>query len=121
MNQKFIRPYGGQTYTVAEGAELLAELDARTASSQNGYNSIDELATQLKDVIQGLELKRIKIEGENFTYIPIKGSDGLQFSQGDLALDGWITQTKYAKILSYKGAGDPELFASWNEVETIGE
>lgn len=48
MEQKPIRPYDGQEYTIEEAAEWLQELDDRTSSDNEGYNSIEELSTKLK-------------------------------------------------------------------------
>jgi hypothetical protein len=48
MIQKNIRDWGGIPYTNAEADELTQELNDRTASSQDGYNSVDELATKVK-------------------------------------------------------------------------
>ena len=48
MEQKDLRAYNDTEFTTEEAAEWHAEFDARTKSSQVGYNSIDELATKVK-------------------------------------------------------------------------
>jgi hypothetical protein len=48
MEQKPIREYNGQTYSIEEGAELIKELDDRTRNDEDGYNSIAELAAHVK-------------------------------------------------------------------------
>ena len=59
MIQKTIRPYGGVQFSVAEGAELIEELNDRTASDQAGYNSTDEIATKMKLVETGKQEKLV--------------------------------------------------------------
>jgi len=54
MVQKNIRRHNGTTFTVAEAAGWLKELDDRTKSSQSGYNSIDELADESKKSVKKL-------------------------------------------------------------------
>lgn len=51
MEQKPIREYNGQTYSIEEGAELIKELDDRTRHDEDGYNSIAELAGHAKTEI----------------------------------------------------------------------
>lgn len=63
--------------------------------------------------------KTIIIEGIEFEYKPILGNDGSSVLTGDLAINNWKNQTKYAKILEYT-TGDPSSFDSWREVEVIG-
>ncbi len=48
MNQQEIREYGGVTFGVQEGADLVEELNKRTEHSEDGYNSIAEVGTKLK-------------------------------------------------------------------------
>lgn len=66
----------------------------------------------------GAENPKISIEGNLFWYHPIMGNDGDGFEVGDLAINGWISQNKWGKVLSYNG-GDPTLFSGWDEIETI--
>lgn len=66
----------------------------------------------------GAENPKISIEGNLFWYHPIMGNDGESFEVGDMAINGWISQNKWGKILSYNG-GDPTLFSGWDEIETI--
>ncbi|HIB37989.1 hypothetical protein [Mesonia sp.] len=47
MEQQNIREHNGVTFSVEEAAAWLLELDRRTKSSQNGRNSIDELASAI--------------------------------------------------------------------------
>jgi len=69
MIQQFIRPYNNQTFSVPEAAAWLAELDKRTKSNQNGYNSISELADRVQELLPaGINLGTMGlnyIEGEN--------------------------------------------------------
>ena len=48
MEQKNIREFGGTQYTKEEGAALIKELDDRTKSDDEGYNSIADLAERVK-------------------------------------------------------------------------
>lgn len=63
MTQKDIRPWDGNSYTNSEGAELIKELNDRTESSQLGYNSMDELATKVKDNFEKLEGFDVTLDG----------------------------------------------------------
>ena len=60
MIQKNIRDWGGVPYTNAEADELTQELNDRTASSQAGYNSVNELATKMKSAETNINLKEDK-------------------------------------------------------------
>lgn len=62
---------------------------------------------------------KIKINGNDFSYIPIVGNDGSSFQAGDIAKDGWLSQTSFGKLLTYKGSGDPTLSENWNIIESI--
>lgn len=62
---------------------------------------------------------QISIEGNLFWYKPIMGNNGESFEVGDLAIDGWISQNRFGKVLSYNG-GDPSLFSGWDIIESIG-
>ena|SRR5690606_12792579 len=62
---------------------------------------------------------KISIEGNLFWYHPIIGNDGSGFEVGDLAINGWISQNVWGKVLSYNG-GDPSLFSGWDIIESIG-
>src|SRR5690554_5309539 len=56
MAQNNIRPYGGNQYTEQETSDFIDEVKNRTDSAQEGYDTIDKLATKLKDAetdIQG--------------------------------------------------------------------
>ena len=50
--------------------------------------------------------------------MPIVGNDGSSFKAGDLAINGWINQTTYGKILSYV-SGDATEVGSWEIIEQI--
>lgn len=52
MEQKVIRDYNNQQYNIQEGAEIIKELDDRTKSDVDGYNSIGEVGTKLKEHIE---------------------------------------------------------------------
>jgi hypothetical protein len=60
MNQSNIRDWGGVPYTNAEADALTQELNDRTASSQTGYNSVDELATKVKAAETNIDAKEDK-------------------------------------------------------------
>lgn len=64
-------------------------------------------------------VKGVKIEGNRFDYRPNTGNDGSSFQQGDLALNGWISQNEFGKLLSYSGSGDASLFKNWDIIESI--
>lgn len=67
----------------------------------------------------GISTNYIKIEGNVFEYRPIIGNNGSSFVIGDLALNGWISQNSFGKILSYNG-GNAALFSGWDVIESIG-
>ena len=50
MEQQDIREYNNQRYSKAEGAALIKELDDRTKSPDNGYNSIAELGSKVQSI-----------------------------------------------------------------------
>lgn len=52
MEQQNIRDYNDETYSVSEGAALIKELNDRTRHDDNGYNSIEELGTKVKTLLQ---------------------------------------------------------------------
>src|SRR5690554_3626539 len=54
MAQNNIRPYGGKKYTEQETSDFIDEVKNRTDSAQNGYDSIDDLATKVKTVETGV-------------------------------------------------------------------
>lgn len=61
----------------------------------------------------------IEIEGNRFDYRPNTGNDGSSFQAGDIALNGWISQNEFGKLLSYSGSGDASLFKNWDIIESI--
>src|SRR5690554_8154179 len=48
MRQQDIRPYGGRQYSVEEGAKIIEELDRRTKSGDEEYNSMQVLGERVK-------------------------------------------------------------------------
>ncbi len=48
MNQKTIREHNGTAFSVPEAVEWLKELDDRTKSNEDGYNSINELVPKVQ-------------------------------------------------------------------------
>lgn len=71
-----------------------------------------------KDITGGGAINYIQIEGNSFEYKPITSNDGSDFEIGDLALNGWINENEFGKILAYTG-GNPELFESWEVIESV--
>lgn len=65
----------------------------------------------------GQPKNKIRIEGRSFTYIPHATNSTGGFQNGDLALDGWVDDTTFGKILKYNG-GNPSLFSGWDLVES---
>ena len=59
--------------------------------------------------------RTISIEGNEFLYLPIKGSDGSTFQAGDLIFNGWRDQNTLWGKASYV-SGDGALFSSWTLV-----
>ena len=49
MEQKEFKPYDGSPWSIDEGSKMQQEWNDRTQSSQDGYNSIDELASKVKN------------------------------------------------------------------------
>ncbi|QQV91589.1 hypothetical protein Peternella1_53 [Winogradskyella phage Peternella_1] len=52
MDQNDIRDFNNETYTVPEGAAIVKELDNRTKHGEDGYNSIAELGTKVKQLYE---------------------------------------------------------------------
>jgi hypothetical protein len=50
MTQQNIRDYNNTQYSIAEGAAIISELNARTSHAINGYNSIAELGVKVKAI-----------------------------------------------------------------------
>lgn len=73
---------------------------------------------KISNWVQSNAAEYILIEGNRFRYEPIIGGTPGNFQLGDLALNGWISQNKWGKILSYSG-GNPALFTSWDVLEEI--
>lgn len=76
----------------------------------------DVLTVQIS--VQHKQKNTIYIEGNPFEHVPIVGNDGSSFEAGDLAINGWINQTTYGKILSYV-SGDATQVGSWEIIEQI--
>jgi hypothetical protein len=64
----------------------------------------------------------LEIGGSFFDYRPIKGNDGSTRQLGDVALNGWISQNVFAKMLIYKGVagGRGASLNDWSIKEKIG-
>ena len=81
MNQKHIRYFNDKEFSIAEAALWHKEFNDRTKSNQKGYNSIDELATQLKTLETGTSLlinkKVLTLEYKFGHYYTIKQNDNL--------------------------------------------
>lgn len=95
--------FGNPTYDIIEGDN----------KSQHDFNKA--AASLIKSLAAG---SRFEIQGSTFEYRPILGNDGTSFQIGDLALNGWLAQNRFGKILSYNG-GDATLFTGWDIVESI--
>lgn len=80
MIQKTIRAFNDTTFTPTEAAEWLQELVDRTKSSQEGYNSIDELAS----LVKLLELATQALQN---------GEAGEVFADRAAATTAWTTRT----------------------------
>lgn len=52
MVQKDIRDFNSVQYSTEESAEMLKELLDRTVSDKDGYNSIDELAIKVNNLVK---------------------------------------------------------------------
>ncbi len=51
MIQEDIRDFNNQTYSVPEGAAIVEELNARTKHDDEDFNSIQQIGTALKDLL----------------------------------------------------------------------
>ena len=120
-------------YNTTKGTFIYAyPIEENAFTSANGYTqiSIEPLPTAtiaVNDILQvfpafvyegGAKSDKITINGNQFTYKPIMGNDGTSFQSGDLALNGWISQNEFGKVLSYN-SGDGTLITSWNIIESI--
>lgn len=52
MDQQDIREYNGQRYSLGEGAAIIKELDDRTRYDQPGYNSVAEIGSKVKTLVE---------------------------------------------------------------------
>lgn len=52
MDQQDIREYNGQRYSPGEGAAIIKELDDRTRYDQPGYNSVAEIGSKVKTLVE---------------------------------------------------------------------
>lgn len=62
--------------------------------------------------------EKILIGGNSFTYKKLPNS-ALGFTVGDIAVNGWISQTEFGLVLSLNNAASPELLASWDIINKI--
>ena len=64
------------------------------------------------------KIKTILIEGNPFQYVPVSGSDGSEFKQGDIALNG---RGKYGSLwlVAFYKSGNPKSYSSWNPTQLI--
>jgi hypothetical protein len=69
MEQKNIREFGGNQYTKEEGAALIKELNDRTVSDDEGYNSIADLAERVKYFSKGV------LTGSQYVFVAGNGTD----------------------------------------------
>lgn len=60
----------------------------------------------------------IQINGNLFEYRKRPSNPGFVIVAGDVALNGWITDSRFGKILTYR-SGDPTEIASWDVLEEI--
>lgn len=52
MDQQNIREYNGQRYSPTEGAAIIKQLDDRTRYDQSGYNSVAEIGSKVKTLVE---------------------------------------------------------------------
>ncbi|MBU2923063.1 LamG domain-containing protein [Winogradskyella psychrotolerans] len=52
MNQNDIRDFNNETYTVPEGAAIVKELNDRTKHDEDGYNSMAEIGSKVKQLYE---------------------------------------------------------------------
>ena len=76
MVQKNIRDWDGIPYTNVEANELTQELNDRTVSPQEGYNSVDELASKMKSAETNINLKEDKSDKGTANGYAELGADG---------------------------------------------
>ena len=91
MEQKTIRPWNNDQYSAVEGAELIKELDDRTKSDLEGYNSIAELAAKVKGLEEGGGVGILRKEG----YRWIKGEDNTDLEEWEAGDEGIGVGTFY--------------------------
>ena len=64
------------------------------------------------------EERYVIIEGNRFRYIPLPSNNTETIVAGDVASDGWISQTEFGKKLTYR-TGPAVAIASWDIEEKI--
>jgi hypothetical protein len=107
MIQKNIRDWGGTPYSNAEADELTQELNDRTISSQDGYNSVDELATKMKSAETSITAKEDK------------ASKGVANGYAELGADGKVPAAQlpagtdevqeYANVAAFPATGSSSV------------
>ncbi len=90
--------------------------------SQEDYNAA-EASSELRDdthyiITNNTTISDILINGNPFTYKKHPLNNTGNILEGDLALNGWINNSRFGKILSYV-SGDPLISNSWREIESI--
>lgn len=107
MVQKNIRDWGGTPYSNAEADELTQELNDRTRSSQDGYNSVDELATKVKAAETSIDLKEDKSgKGVANGYAELDSSGKVPPSQLPAGVD---EVQEYANLASFPATGSASV------------
>lgn len=98
MDQKIIREYNNQTYSVAEGAAIIKELDERTKSLNAELNSIDQIASFLLG-FKNLKLKEQVIEsGGNINSLALTGNVLIFTNENAQAILNGIKHDGYKEI-----------------------
>lgn len=112
MEQNEIREYNNVTYSIEEGAAIIAELKARTDSDREGYNSIDELGQKL----QALLIGTVIVFGNPFTLRknPSNNNPAMiaTLEKDDIILNGFKTLDVFWTAAKYLG-GDVNDDANW--------
>ena len=82
--------------------------------------STNDFTTLEKQKLANLSPRKTHIvEGVVFDYIPVYGSDGSTFQDGDLIANGRKSATEFWVFAEYNAPGNADFFAAWTPISQL--
>lgn len=106
------------THEQSEINGLIDALNSKVDKEAGKELSSNDFSDPLKEKLEQ-QRETIIISGNKFTYIPAIGNNGSSFQAGDIAKDGWINESTFGSILTYKGTGDATLLSNWETLHSV--